>query len=132
MENPTLPTLLWRGFIGRCPHCGQGALFCAYLKQNDACLYCSQDFTAFRAEDGPAWVTILLTGHIVIPVALGMARHDTDPGTGTLCFLITLTLACVFILLPRSKGVFIAVLWLLARKRAQSLSLLNSSEKIQS
>ncbi len=132
MDNPPLTTLLWRGFIGRCPHCGQGALFYAYLKQNPACAQCGQDFTAFRAEDGPAWFTILLTGHIVIPVALSMARHDTDPGIGTLCFLIVLTLACVFILLPRSKGVFIAVLWLLARKKAQSLLALNSPEKIQS
>jgi uncharacterized protein (DUF983 family) len=28
---------LWRGFIGRCPHCGKGRMFRAYLKVVDRC-----------------------------------------------------------------------------------------------
>ena len=54
-----------RGLRGRCPHCGQGHLFRAYLKPVDACSVCHEPLKHIRADDGPAWLTILIVGHAV-------------------------------------------------------------------
>ena len=32
-----LKTALWRGLTGRCPHCGRGPMFRAFLKVADRC-----------------------------------------------------------------------------------------------
>src|SRR5882724_3990353 len=55
-------TALARGFTGRCPHCGQGKLFRAFLKVADRCETCAEDF--------PAYIVILIVGHILVPIAL--------------------------------------------------------------
>ena len=34
---------LWRGFRGRCPACGEGRMFRAFLKVNDACPHCGEE-----------------------------------------------------------------------------------------
>lgn len=125
MENivtalPPKSTLIWRGICGRCPRCGEGALFKSYLKQVDNCAACGEDFSKFRADDGPAWLTILLTLHIVVPTAVTLATYDLLPEWADIALLLTITLGCVFLILPRSKGAFIAVLWYLAKRHARA------------
>src|SRR6476659_11350040 len=61
---------LWRGVRGRCPRCGRGRLFCAFLKVDDHCSVCGLDFTGHRADHLPAYLVILIVGHIVVPTAL--------------------------------------------------------------
>src|SRR4030088_136995 len=63
-------TALKRGLRGRCPRCGQGKLFRAFLKVADHCEVCGQDFTHHRADDLPAYLVIIIVGHIVVPVVL--------------------------------------------------------------
>ncbi len=46
VEKRDVWTALKRGFRGRCPRCGEGKLFRAFLKTADACSACGQDFTA--------------------------------------------------------------------------------------
>ena len=41
--RPSLFTALKRGLVGRCPHCGKGALFWRYLKVEPACHECGHD-----------------------------------------------------------------------------------------
>ena len=59
---------LKRGFRGRCPRCGEGKLFRAFLKVDNACSVCGQDFTPHRADDLPAYLVIVIVGHIVVPI----------------------------------------------------------------
>jgi uncharacterized protein (DUF983 family) len=59
-------TSIKRGLLCRCPHCGQGSLFTAYLKPVDHCAACGEDFTHQRADDLPAYLAILVVGHIVV------------------------------------------------------------------
>ena len=59
-----------RGFRGRCPRCGEGKLFRAFLKVDDHCSVCELDFTPHRADDLPAYLVIVIVGHIVVPLAL--------------------------------------------------------------
>ena len=51
-----------RGFRGRCPRCGEGKLFRAFLKTADSCSVCGQDFTPHRADDLPAYLVIVIVG----------------------------------------------------------------------
>lgn len=55
-----------RGLLGRCPHCGEGRLFRAFLKPVDHCAVCNEEYTHQRADDLPAYLSIVLVGHIVI------------------------------------------------------------------
>jgi uncharacterized protein (DUF983 family) len=56
------------GLSGRCPSCGGAALFAGWLKPADRCPACGQDWTAQRADDFPAYLVILLVGHVVVPL----------------------------------------------------------------
>ena len=63
-------TYLMRGFTGRCPNCGEGHLFRAFLKVADHCEKCGEPFRYHRADDFPAYLVIILLGHIVVPIAM--------------------------------------------------------------
>lgn len=113
---PSKRTVIWRGLTERCPKCGIGRLFTSYLKPARACTSCAEDFSAIRADDGPAWLTTIVTGHLVVPVAIYLAMHDLM-GQGAALFLLAVyTMALVLILLPRAKGVFIGMIWWLRQK----------------
>src|SRR5579862_1826697 len=59
-------TGITRGLARRCPHCGEGRLFRGYLKVEPTCEVCGHDNGAYRADDGPAYFTILIVGHLLI------------------------------------------------------------------
>ena len=46
--------MLRRGALGRCPQCGQGALFRGLLDVTDRCGHCGLEFHGHDAGDGPA------------------------------------------------------------------------------
>ena len=101
-----------RGLIGRCPNCGQGKLFRAYLKVK-ACDVCGHDNTVYPADDAPPYFTILIVGHLVVAPLLIFPFIWQAPtalvlGT-TLPFVALMTL----ILLPRVKGAVVGLHWAL-------------------
>lgn len=100
-----------RGFRRRCPHCGQGKLFRGYLKQVDHCEACGEAFGHIRADDGPAWLTIMVVGHIVVPIMLEVELNYTTPFWLAMTVWPALTLALTLAFLPRAKGIFIGALW---------------------
>jgi len=53
-DRRDLGLALRRGFFGRCPNCGDGQIFRAYLKVVDACAACGEDLSPQRADDAPA------------------------------------------------------------------------------
>ena len=59
-----------RGFRGRCTRCGKGRLFRKFLKCDGHCPVCDLDFSPHRADDLPAYLVIVIVGHIVVPTAL--------------------------------------------------------------
>ena len=71
-----------RGLAGRCPHCGEGRLYRAYLKVVDACPVCGEDLSPQRADDAPAYVTMLIVGHFVVAGAL--AAEEWRPNSPVL------------------------------------------------
>ena len=65
-----LKTALWRGLKGRCPNCGEGKMFRAFLKVKDACDVCGEELHHQRADDFPAYLVIVIVGHLVVPLIL--------------------------------------------------------------
>jgi uncharacterized protein (DUF983 family) len=100
-----------RGARSRCPNCGGSPLFRAYLKPVDACARCKEVFKHIRADDGPAWLTILIVGHIVVGLALTVEIYAPMPVVTSIALFCGLSLAMILWLLPRAKGVFIGAIW---------------------
>jgi len=97
--------------LGRCPCCGKGKLFRAYLKQVDACAVCGERFADIRADDGAPWLTMILVGHIFIPVMLVfVAMSNLSTWTEAAIWSVIFAALCLAIL-PRAKALFIAILW---------------------
>jgi uncharacterized protein (DUF983 family) len=61
-----------RGFFGRCPACGKGKMFRKFLKVNDTCPECGEELHHQRADDFPAYLVIVIVGHILVPVILAV------------------------------------------------------------
>jgi uncharacterized protein (DUF983 family) len=106
-------TALKRGFRGRCPRCGEGRLFKAFLKVDNACSVCGQDFTPHRADDLPAYLVIVIVGHIVVPLALWIETDYAPPVALQLAIYLPLTLVASLVLLQPVKGAVVGVQWAL-------------------
>jgi uncharacterized protein (DUF983 family) len=50
--------------MGRCPVCGKGRLFKSYLKVEEACKSCGQNFKSADTGDGPVVFVILIAGFV--------------------------------------------------------------------
>jgi uncharacterized protein (DUF983 family) len=99
-----------RALRGYCPCCGQGKLFRAYLKQVDNCSVCGESFGAIRADDAAPWLTIIVVGHIFLPLAF-LADLSFLPTWAAMLSMAGVFTALSLVLLPRAKALFIAILW---------------------
>ena len=109
-DRPMRPAML-RGWRRRCPNCGKGAMFAGYLKVRDSCAACGEDLHHHRADDGPAYLTILIVGHLMAPLIMwAFVKFRPDPLVLSTVFAV----GCVGLslyLLPRLKGVVVAIQW---------------------
>ena len=110
-EPRDLSRAIRRGALGRCPNCGRGRLFRAYLKPVERCAECSEPFGHIRADDGPPWLTVLIVGHVVVAAALIVEANAMWPLWWSMLFFASLAFALVLAVLPRAKGVFIGAIW---------------------
>jgi uncharacterized protein (DUF983 family) len=100
-----------RGLARRCPNCGEGHLFRGYLKVDPVCEACGHDNSAYRADDGPAYFTILIVGHLVIaPLLCFPFVWQADPVV-VLAVILPMVGAATLALLGFVKGAFIGVQW---------------------
>jgi uncharacterized protein (DUF983 family) len=105
-------TALLRGWHGKCPRCGAGSLFGGFLKMRSACPACDLALEPYRADDAPAYFTILLVGHIVVPLVLVVERYGDHPPLWFHALLwLPLSVVLALYLLPHIKGTVIALLW---------------------
>ena len=100
-----------RGFLCRCPHCGEGALFRAYLKPVDNCAVCGEDMSHQRADDAPPYFTMVIVGHIVVPLMLAVAFATEWSNLTHMVIWLPLTAALTLGLLQPVKGATIALQW---------------------
>ena len=102
-----------RGFRGRCPRCGEGKLFRAFLKVDDHCSTCGLDFTPHRADDLPAYLVIVIVGHIVVPTALLVETNYAPPVWMQLSAYLPFTFVASLALLQPVKGAVVGMQWAL-------------------
>jgi len=103
--------VLKRGFMGSCPKCGKTKLFKSYLKQVDICKVCETEWINVRADDAPAWASMLISGHFIAPFFYLIAfQLDLPDWIRTLVLIVIGVIICLFVL-PRVKGFFIALIW---------------------
>jgi uncharacterized protein (DUF983 family) len=102
-----------RGLRGRCPRCGQGKLFRAFLKVDNNCSVCGLDFTPHRADDLPAYLVIVIVGHLVVPTALIIETDYSPPVWLQLSIYLPLTLILSLALLQPVKGAVVGMQWAL-------------------
>ncbi|KPF43071.1 DUF983 domain-containing protein [Rhizobium sp. AAP43] len=102
-----------RGMLNTCPACGQGKLFRAYLKVTDRCEACGEDYHHHRADDLPAYLVILLLGHIL--VAGYMMTDMAFPLPGWVHFAIWAPIGVVtsLLCLQPIKGGVVGLQWAL-------------------
>lgn len=102
---------LRRGWRLRCPNCGGGPMLKGYLTVREACPACSEALHHQRADDGPAYLTILIVGHLLAPLMLwSYATFRPEPLVLATVFVVG-SVALSLFLLPRMKGIMVAFQW---------------------
>ena len=112
-EKRDVWTAIKRGFRGRCPRCGEGKLFRAFLKVDNNCSVCGLDFTPHRADDLPAYLVIVIVGHLVVPLALLIETNYSPPVALQLEIYLPMTLILSLVLLQPVKGAVVGMQWAL-------------------
>ena len=107
----TLGLALKRGFFGRCPACGEGHLFRAFVKVVDHCDTCGEVFRHHRADDFPAYLVIVLVGHIVVPLVMWVEIAYSPSYWVHAALWGPLILALALGLLQPIKGAIVALQW---------------------
>ena len=106
-----------RGLRHRCPNCGEGRLFGRYLKVEPHCRGCGHELDLYPADDGPAYLTILLVGHLIIGPALFFPIVWESPPQYSLPILLGALLLITLLGLPRIKGGWIGLTFALGVTR---------------
>ncbi|MET1755395.1 DUF983 domain-containing protein [Novosphingobium sp. RD2P27] len=113
--SANLPASYWqaaqRGTLCKCPRCGEARLFRKWLKSVEACASCGQDWSDHRADDFPAYIAILVTGHVLAPLMIALPLdYDWSP-LAVFALLIPLSVAMMLGMLQPAKGAVIATQW---------------------
>jgi uncharacterized protein (DUF983 family) len=111
-HRPLLASMA-RGFTCRCPNCGKGRLFGRFLKPVATCSVCGEDFTHQRADDAPPYFTMLIAGHVLVPILSLVLMTTTLSIYVHLAIWLPLTAAVTIGLLQPVKGAIIALQWAL-------------------
>lgn len=104
-------TALKRGMLCRCPACGKGRLFRGYLTVAEQCDACGEDLTAQRADDAPPSFTIVIVGHIMVPLVLMVERNYAPAIWLQMAIWIPLTILLSLFFLRPIKGMVVGYQW---------------------
>ena len=110
-EPVSLTQALWRGFAMRCPSCGKGRLFGRFLKVVDHCPACGEVMSHHRADDFPAYLVIVIVGHLLVPTALFVEINYAPPLWLDTLIWLPLTAICAVALLQPVKGAIVGMQW---------------------
>jgi uncharacterized protein (DUF983 family) len=102
---------LIRGLRGRCPACGKGRMFRKFLKVADECPSCGEELHHHRADDFPAYLDIVLVGHILVPIVLAVETAYTPPLWLSMTVWPSIALVATLALLQPIKGAVVAMQW---------------------
>jgi len=116
-EMPDWPTTIWRGIIGRCPHCGVAPIFDGYLKVNTLCQNCAAPLGDMPADDAPPYVAMVVVLQILAIFVVLFYKGYYHPGIFAGAVLLLLLAAICMVALRLAKGAIIGILLKLGLKR---------------
>jgi uncharacterized protein (DUF983 family) len=111
LDDRPLGPALRLGWARKCPACGKGHMMTGYLKVADACPDCGEDLHHHRADDGPAYLTILVVGKSVMAMYLAVYLTWAPSPLVMIALCWSVALAASLWLLPRFKGGLVALQW---------------------
>jgi uncharacterized protein (DUF983 family) len=111
MIPATFSQALLRGVRSRCPRCGEGLLFRKWLKPRERCPVCTMDLTPQRADDLPAYIAMIVTGHLMAPLIIMLSADFGMSPVAMIAILVPLAVAMMLGMLQPAKGGVIAVQW---------------------
>lgn len=100
-----------RGFLCRCPNCGQGKLFRAYLKTVDNCSVCGEDISHHRADDLPAYLVVVIVGHVVVAGFMATELLTNWSSWQHIALWVPVTIILSIALLQPVKGAVVGIQW---------------------
>ena len=100
-----------RGASKRCPQCGAGRIFAGYTTTRATCDVCHLDLSGHRADDAPPYLTIMVVGHLLIPLALATRQMFEPPLWAQFAFWTPALILATIWMLPVSKGAMIGIQW---------------------
>ena len=112
-RSDTVFAAVLRGLRGRCPHCDAGRLFYRYLKVCPKCEACGLDLDRYPSDDGPAYFTILLVGHLIVAPILLFPIIWQAPAAVIVPAVVIPLIALTLAILPFTKGAVIGLLYAL-------------------
>ncbi|MEQ8594210.1 MAG: DUF983 domain-containing protein [Parvibaculum sp.] len=111
LDERSVPQAMWRGTLCRCPHCGQGKMFRAYLKTAEQCDACGEELSHHRADDFPPYIAITIVGHIIIFLMLHLdMTYHVQPITYVVT-MVPLAIVLPLAMLPSIKGAIVGLQW---------------------
>lgn len=111
--RPSVFRSIFRGLLKRCPNCGRGRIFKTYLKPASSCQECSEKLGHIRTDDFAPWVMILITGHIVVSLALYTELTFSPPLWVHAALWTPTIMLLTLCLLPHAKGACLGFMWAL-------------------
>lgn len=102
---------MWNGARLRCPRCGEGKLFRAYLEVKDHCPACGEHLYHHKADDLPPYISIVIVGHIIIGLMLEMEMNLRVEPYVYLLTMVPLALSLPLAMLPPIKGAVVGLQW---------------------
>ena len=102
-----------RGLMRRCPQCGVGRSMRGYLKVRECCDHCGEALGHIRADDLPPYVTILVVGHVIVPLVLWVEQAYAPPAGIQMVVWPLLTAVLTLLTLPYFKGSVLGLMWAL-------------------
>ena len=102
-----------RGFRCRCPNCGESRLFASFVKTADRCENCGEEFFHHRADDFPAYLVIVIVGHVLVGAFMGVEAMVTLSTWQHLAIWVPLTIGLALALLQPVKGAVVGLQWAL-------------------
>ena len=109
VKQPSFGSTLWAGMAGSCPSCHRGKLFAGYLTLAPRCNACGLDYGFADSGDGPAVFVILVTGFVVVGLALIVEIRYAPPYWLHALLWGPLAIILPLVLLRSFKGVLIAL-----------------------
>ncbi len=97
------------GMAGKCPRCGEGALFKGFLGMQAECPRCGLDYAKADAGDGPAVFVIFIVGFLGVVAALVLRYSLNAPIAVAFAGSSIFSIGLILGMLRPMKGVLIGL-----------------------